>query len=57
MPRLIGKQSNRHWYAGLFVVVAIATTASLEYFGTINLVPGFGQDHQLPERSQPESNS
>jgi hypothetical protein len=51
MPRLVGKQSNSSWYAGLFLVVAIATAGYLEYFGFMNMIPGFGQDHRQSDRS------
>jgi hypothetical protein len=51
MPRLVGKQSNSSWYAGLFLFFAIAA-GSLEYFGFINMIPGFGQDRRLNEQSQ-----
>ncbi len=37
MLRLVGKQSNSSWYAGLFLVFAIAAAGSREYFGFINL--------------------
>lgn len=52
MPRLIGKQSNSSWYAGLFLIFAIATVGSLEYLGIINIVPGFGRDSRLINQSQ-----
>jgi hypothetical protein len=51
MPRLIGKQSNSGWYAGLFLILAIAAAASLEYFGFINMIPGFGQEQKIGEQS------
>ncbi|MEA5534645.1 hypothetical protein [Crocosphaera sp. XPORK-15E] len=52
MPRLVGKQSNSSWYAGLFLIFAIAAALSLEYFGVINMIPGFGRDYRLNEQSQ-----
>jgi len=55
MPRLVGKQSHNSWYAGLFLVVAIAATVgSLEYFGFTNIIPGFGQDNGLNNQFQPQ---
>jgi hypothetical protein len=46
MPRLIGKQSNNGWYAGLFVIFVIAAAVSIEHFGFINIIPGFGRDYR-----------
>jgi uncharacterized membrane protein len=46
MPRLVGKQSNSSWYTGLFLILVIVL-GSLEYFGSINMIPGFGQDKKL----------
>jgi|GEM_PF-580449 len=46
MPRLIGKQSNNGWYAGIFLLSAIAAAVFLEYFGMINVVPGFGKERK-----------
>ncbi|MEA5509396.1 hypothetical protein VB715_06425 [Crocosphaera sp. UHCC 0190] len=51
MPRLVGKQSNSSWYAGLFLIFAIAVAVSLEYFGVINMIPGFGRDPGLSDQS------
>lgn len=46
MPRLIGKQSNGSWSIGLLLFLAIATAGSLEYFGFIQVIPGFGWDQE-----------
>jgi hypothetical protein len=55
VPRLIGKQSNNGWYAGLFLIAAIAiTTGVLEYSGFTNVIPGFGQDDMLNNQFQPQ---
>jgi hypothetical protein len=51
MTRLVGKQSNDSWYAALFLVFAIATAGSLEYFGVINVIPGFGWNQRLNDQS------
>lgn len=51
MPRLIGKQSNNSWYVTLVLIAAIAAAGSLEYLGVINVVPGFGGERSLNERS------
>lgn len=52
MPRLIGKQSKSSWYAGLFLIFAIAAAVSLEYLGMINIIPGFGRDSRPSNQSQ-----
>lgn len=52
MPRLVGKQSNSSSYTLLFLILAIATAGSLEYFGFVNMIPGFGQDRKLSDPSQ-----
>lgn len=52
MPRLIGKQSSNSWYAGLLIFAVIAVAGSLEYFGFINLIPGFGRDSGSSDQSQ-----
>lgn len=44
MPRLIGKQSNNSWSIPLVLVLAVAAAGTLEYFGVINVIPGFGSD-------------
>ena len=44
MPRLVGKQSNEGLYAGLVLIAAVLVAGSCEYFGVINVVPGFGSD-------------
>lgn len=44
MPRLVGQRSNSGLYLGLFVAIAVITTVLVEYFGVIDVVPGFGRD-------------
>ena len=44
MPRLMGKQSNNSWYVALMLILAIAAAGSLEYFGMINVISGFGNE-------------
>lgn len=46
MPRLIGKRSNANPVIALVFLFAIAAGVSLEYFGYMNLVPGFGRSVQ-----------
>jgi hypothetical protein len=53
MPRLIGKQSNNSWSIPLVFILAVAAAGSLEYFGVINVIPGFGLDRPW---SNPSSN-
>jgi hypothetical protein len=43
MPRLVGKPSKAPSYIGLALLVTILGAGALEYSGTIDLVPGFGQ--------------
>jgi hypothetical protein len=43
MPRLLGKPSKAPVYLGVTLLVAIAGATALEYYGTIDLIPGFGQ--------------
>ncbi len=43
MPRLVGKPSKAPSYIGLALLVAIIGAGALEYTGSIDLVPGFGQ--------------
>jgi hypothetical protein len=53
MPRLVGRQSNNSWYAGLFLIFVIAAAAvSLEFLGFINIIPGFGRDYRSNDQSQ-----
>ncbi len=52
MPRLLGKSSKTPVYVGIAVLVAIAGAVALEYSGTIDLVPGFGQDHNTTKNSE-----
>ncbi len=53
MPRLVGKSSNGNLYAGMVLAFAIATAGCLEYFGIINVVPGFGQDYGVRSQYSP----
>jgi hypothetical protein len=46
MPRLLGKPSKAPVYLGIALLAAIAGVAALEYSGTIDLIPGFGQDQK-----------
>jgi hypothetical protein len=52
MPRLVGKQSNKGLYVGLFLLVAIAGFIGLEYSGTMNVIPGFGKESILINRQK-----
>jgi hypothetical protein len=51
MSRLIGKQLNGSRSVTLVLILAIAAAGSLEYFGLINVIPGFGSNRPL--NSQP----
>jgi hypothetical protein len=42
MPRLVGKRANPSPAIALILLAIVATGVSLEYFGYINAVPGFG---------------
>lgn len=44
MPRLVGKKSNVAVYTGLGLLIAAIAAIGLEYFGVINVVPGFGKE-------------
>jgi hypothetical protein len=50
MPRLIGKPSKAPVYLGISLLIVIAGAAALEYSGTIDLIPGFGQDQKNTKR-------
>jgi hypothetical protein len=54
MPRLVGKDSSKGLiYAGLVVLLAIAGFTALEYTGTIDVIPGFGESTRpLPPERQ-----
>jgi hypothetical protein len=43
MPRLIGKRTNPAPAIALLLIAIVATGVSMEYFGYINTVQGFGQ--------------
>jgi cyanate permease len=51
MPRLVGKQSNTSLYVGIALLLALAGAVGLEYFGAINVIPGFGLERQPAEDS------
>ncbi|MBD1856595.1 MULTISPECIES: hypothetical protein [Leptolyngbya] len=57
MPRLIGKRSNPTPALTLIAILAAAAAVSLEYFGYINVVPGFGRTTPSPMISQTEEPS
>jgi hypothetical protein len=46
MPRLVGKSSKTPRYIGISFLAAIAVVGVLEYTGTIDLVPEFGQSRK-----------
>jgi hypothetical protein len=50
MPRLIGKPSKAPMYVGFAFVVAVVGASILEYSGTLNLVPGFGDRQNRVEQ-------
>ncbi len=50
MPRLLGKPSKAPLFIGVALLVAITSAVALEYYGAINVIPGFGQDHQTTRR-------
>ncbi len=50
MPRLLGKPSKTPLYIGVALLVTITGAVALEYYGTIDVIPGFGQDHKAIRR-------
>jgi hypothetical protein len=54
MPRLMGKRSNSDSTIALFLLLAIAAGAFLEYTGYVNLIPGFGRDGRYSYQSRIE---
>jgi hypothetical protein len=44
MPRLVGKRANPAPAIALLIIAVVATGISLEYFGYINTVQGFGRE-------------
>jgi hypothetical protein len=46
MPRLVGKSSKAPLYIGVSILAAVAVVGVLEYTGTIDLVPEFGQSRK-----------
>ncbi len=55
MPRLLGKPSKAPVYLGVALLVAIAGAVALEYSGTTDLIPGFGQDQKNAKRLETDS--
>jgi hypothetical protein len=53
MPRLVGKKSNTGLYALVGVLVAAIGAVALEYFGVVDVVPGFGQATTTQNTAQP----
>lgn len=51
MPRLVGKRSNPTPTIALIILVAAALGVSLEYYGYLNVVPGFGRTVPYPLNS------
>ncbi len=51
MPRLVGKKTNAFLYLLLALIVSITGAVALEYFGIINLVPGFGKENKTIKTS------
>lgn len=48
MPRLVGKTSYTGLYSTLAIVaIALGAATALEYFGFIDVVPGFGTGSQI----------
>ncbi|WP_156804786.1 hypothetical protein [Synechococcus sp. PCC 6312] len=56
MPRLVGKQSNGNWFAGITLILTIAALGYLEYAGAINLITGIGLDNKLNDQPQQQLN-
>jgi hypothetical protein len=52
MPRLVGKQSGSPVYVGIVLVLALVGAVGLEYFGAINVIPGFGSEPQVTGNSK-----
>jgi hypothetical protein len=50
VPRLVGKQSNEGLYAGVVLIAAVLVAGSCEYFGVVNVVPGFGSETNMLNR-------
>ncbi len=46
MPRLVGKQSNSGLSVGLFLLISMGVLVTLEYAGTIDVVPNFGTERE-----------
>ena len=54
MPRLMGKDARTPVYVGIGTVVAVlGVVTALEYFGFIDVVPGFGQESSINIRKEP----
>lgn len=58
MPRLIGQQSHAETNIALLIIFVAIAGILLEYFGAIDLVPGFGQERAyLQLQGQPANES
>lgn len=58
MPRLVGKQSSGSLSAGLLLLIAVGVLGTLEYVGTIDLIPNFGLERSnYPGIPAPNANS
>ncbi|MEH2063971.1 MAG: hypothetical protein V7K50_17175 [Nostoc sp.] len=44
MPRLVGQRSNTGANITVFVILVATLGALFEYFGVIDIVPGFGRE-------------
>jgi hypothetical protein len=50
MPRLLGKPARTPLFIGVALLAAITGAVALEYYGAIDIIPGFGQDRQTTKR-------
>lgn len=58
MPRLIGQQSHTETNVAILIIFVAIAGIILEYFGAIDLVPGFGQEGAyLQLQGQPANES
>jgi hypothetical protein len=55
MPRLLGKPSKTPVYFFTILLIALLSAVVLEYSGTIDVIPNFGQDRKITGRSKPPS--
>jgi hypothetical protein len=56
VPRLVGKQSNTSLYVGVALLLALMGTGVMEYFGVINVIPGFGSDPETERNNKVPTN-